>query len=317
MEYFKRKCIKMVAWNLDDDEIGRSVSSIGSGSASEDESTGTSGSSKKSSVSSGSDIEEPGVTKAENLKMECKKHRPVRRYMVYRTINGERKLIFFKLCPDHGVKIKWDPKDPNRSINRDPERYIRGFDYQTSHSLPADEKLELEPSPDYVEPDPAEFSLITEDVLEFGTSSIGASTSSSDSSLPSSSTENDSDSSNEVVNFQPLSKKPRYEFTPSSGLSSKLPGFLASMKAANDSLQADIIAGKQEHRLEIDDAIDSKGENERPYIEMDLGLGVLEEKANHSDSSESGSNKAHENEIKLGSVSGKSTAKKPLVFEEL
>ena len=68
-----------------------------------------------------------------------------------------------------------------------------------------------------------------------------------------------------------------------SSIANELPSFLAEMKAANDALEANIAAGNhEEHLLEIHDDVYIKREEEeeRPYIEMNLGLGVLEEMNN-------------------------------------
>lgn len=84
------------------------------------------------------------------------------------------------------------------------------------------------------------------------------------------------DSPESVINFRPKNEKPSFKFN-NSDLGDRVGSFLSEMKAANDQLEADMAAGKN-HSLEVDD---SDGE----HIEMNLGLGVLEEKA---DSSEDG-----------------------------
>jgi hypothetical protein len=330
VNFFKKKCINLVAWNLDDDRTDGSASTKAADAMSGKESREASSTSCELDVSSESSTEESESKhrpvkfhskkekKTSDIKKGRDKERRVSRYIIYRTVDGERKLIFFKLGKDLNVKMKWDHEDPNQDINKNPERRVIGFDYQSPPSLPADEELELEPFPEYVEPDPAELGLIAEDVLEFGATSMSASTSGSDSSPLLSGTEDESSSSEEIVNFQPLSKKPRFEFSPSSTLTSKLPDFLASMKAANDNLQADIVAGKKEHLLEIDGATEKEGEQERSYIEMDLGLGVLEETANHSDSADDDSNKSSaEADFTADAATGKSSTKKSVFIEEL
>ncbi|RDL39564.1 uncharacterized protein BP5553_03904 [Venustampulla echinocandica] len=77
-----------------------------------------------------------------------------------------------------------------------------------------------------------------------------------------------STSSEEITNVRPLNQKPCFRFQPSS-LANTLPGFLASMKAANDVLAT---GESGEHKIEL-----SESDSDQPHIEMNLGLGVLEE----------------------------------------
>lgn len=330
MDFLNKKCTSQIACNLRPKSSDKSSGS---------ESTKTSDSSVESSVSSGPDTEESKgkdsfeklpskkVTSIDDKKKRSTKARTVKRYMVYRTINGEKKLIFFRLG-DLRAEQKWDPEDPNRGVNGDPEKYYHGFDYHGAPSVHSEEELELEPFPPYVEPDLAEMELIAEDIIEVGARNEGVSSSSSDSSPVSSDANDESSGSEEVLNFQPLNKKPRFKFSPSSSLSSKLPDFLASMKAANEDLQADISAGKQDHLLEIEDTAEDEdededqegqeGQEERPYIEMDLGLGVLEETAEGSSSSDSSSDEATAaSDSRTDITAGKSGTKKPVIIEEL
>lgn len=98
-----------------------------------------------------------------------------------------------------------------------------------------------------------------------------AESSSSASLTASSSSADNSDSegsSEEIINFRPSNQKPTFRFEPSS-IAAGLPAFLAAMKASNEEL----VSGKADKKMELSD--DDSGEGE--HIEMDLGLGVLEE----------------------------------------
>ena len=76
--------------------------------------------------------------------------------------------------------------------------------------------------------------------------------------------EEDSDSSeDEIVNFQPLDKKPSFKHE-KSGMASRLDSFLAEMKTANEELNA------EDGNMEVTDS-------DEEHIEMNLGLGILEE----------------------------------------
>lgn len=108
-------------------------------------------------------------------------------------------------------------------------------------------------------------------------------------------TENKPQSANKVTNVQPMDRKPKFDFASlksNSLLMNKLPGFLAEMDAANRELEVEKEAGTiAERRLEIsDDEGEGEGEGEKAgqYIEMNLGLGVLEEKTSDSDTSSEG-----------------------------
>ncbi|RPA95219.1 hypothetical protein L873DRAFT_1557377, partial [Choiromyces venosus 120613-1] len=101
---------------------------------------------------------------------------------------------------------------------------------------------------------------------------------------------------NEHAQSPPPAKKQKIAAADtSSDLMSRLNAFLPAMEAANKDLQAEIEAGTVEKRNI--EALD--GEEER-YIEMNLGLGVLEEKkkkdGDASDASESGSEGEEEEE---------------------
>lgn len=111
-----------------------------------------------------------------------------------------------------------------------------------------------------------------------------------------------------IINFQPLNKKPDFSLMPASSLSNRLPGFLAQMQAANDRLAADISAGNAaDHRMEITSSSDDNDSDLEPHIEMNLGLGVLEEKQEPGNSDD-------EDEDELD---GEEVVKKPPKIEEL
>jgi hypothetical protein len=137
----------------------------------------------------------------------------------------------------------------------------------------------------------------------------------------SSSSSNDTSSRLENIDsVRPLNQKPSFKFTPSSSLASKLPEFLASIKAANDSLEADITAGKQDnHLLEIGES-SPKNQEERPYIEMNLGLGVLEkiaDKGGASSDDAASEVKGATDPVFDAALKKPSNGKKSIVIEEL
>ncbi|PLN84310.1 hypothetical protein BDW42DRAFT_162860, partial [Aspergillus taichungensis] len=73
-----------------------------------------------------------------------------------------------------------------------------------------------------------------------------------------------------------------HRMKPDNGLLDRLSAFLPQMKSANEDLQREIEAGRgQDIRL---DEVDEGGEGR--YIEMNLGLGVLEEKRDGDNSDE-------------------------------
>jgi hypothetical protein len=85
------------------------------------------------------------------------------------------------------------------------------------------------------------------------------------------STSSDSeDSEDEVINFRPGDQKPSFKFEPSA-LGASLPSFLAALKSSNDGLAAGI---PEDQKFEL-----SNSDSDEPHIEMNLGLGVLEDTA--------------------------------------
>lgn len=71
----------------------------------------------------------------------------------------------------------------------------------------------------------------------------------------------------EIINVKPKVNKPSFRFEPSS-FASRLPGFLAEMKAANEELAS---GDSKDHSMELPETGTTS-----QYIEMNLGLGVLE-----------------------------------------
>jgi Domain of unknown function (DUF4598) len=68
-----------------------------------------------------------------------------------------------------------------------------------------------------------------------------------------------------------------------SSVASLLPGFLAQMEAANNELEAEVASGTiATRRMELGESADVS-----QFIEMNLGLGVLQERESMSSSSES------------------------------
>jgi hypothetical protein len=82
---------------------------------------------------------------------------------------------------------------------------------------------------------------------------------------------NNQDDDEEIINVRPGSK-PSFQFK-ESALGGRVGSFLDELKASNDQLEADMAAGVN-HSMEVNES-DSADE----VIEMNLGLGVLEEKA--------------------------------------
>jgi hypothetical protein len=83
-----------------------------------------------------------------------------------------------------------------------------------------------------------------------------------------------------ITNIRPANERPNIslELVRDSNVASKLPGFLAQLRAANEELEEEKSAGSlANHRIEIDES-DSAAEGEQ-HIELNLGLGVLEEKS--------------------------------------
>ncbi|KAL1977925.1 hypothetical protein VTN31DRAFT_784 [Thermomyces dupontii] len=71
--------------------------------------------------------------------------------------------------------------------------------------------------------------------------------------------------------------RPRIERPQHSELLSRVSSFLPQLKAANEDLERRIAEGNARDHV-LDDVPDDDEQGGRPYIEMNLGLGVLEEK---------------------------------------
>lgn len=82
--------------------------------------------------------------------------------------------------------------------------------------------------------------------------------------------DDESDSDDEIINFQPRDKKPTFKFEPSN-LSERLGSFVSELKGANEQLVAE---GGANLSMELTDS------DEGEHIELNLGLGVLEEVCN-------------------------------------
>ncbi|KAL1969309.1 hypothetical protein VTN77DRAFT_9501 [Rasamsonia byssochlamydoides] len=83
----------------------------------------------------------------------------------------------------------------------------------------------------------------------------------------------------EPITFVPGRPKPRIQRVQNSGLLSRLSSFLPQLQAANEDLEREIARGQD---VVMDDVKDEEGQ----YIEMNLGLGVLEEKNGHGSDSD-------------------------------
>jgi hypothetical protein len=78
------------------------------------------------------------------------------------------------------------------------------------------------------------------------------------------------ESEDEIINFKPANQKPSFKFEPSA-LGASLPSFLAALKSSNDGLAGGIT---EDQKFELSDS-----DSDEPHIEMNLGLGVLEDTA--------------------------------------
>ncbi|PQE16852.1 Cysteine ase protein [Rutstroemia sp. NJR-2017a BBW] len=142
-----------------------------------------------------------------------------------------------------------------------------------------------------------------------------------------SSSDSDSDSDQEIPLIRPLNARPvmRVSALPRSEGLAGLPDFLQRMKEANEELKRKVEAGEERGLEDV-----REGES---YVEMDLGLGVWEEKKEGGGSEESsedeeesggGSEGAHENEddegdtrMGDGKAKGKEKKRKNVGIEEV
>lgn len=100
-----------------------------------------------------------------------------------------------------------------------------------------------------------------------------------DVSLSTTGAHNDKPASDNITTLRPNNERPNIslDLIKDSAVASKLPGFLAQMRAANQELEEEKSAGTlANRRIELDES-DSAAEGEQ-HIEMNLSLGVLEEK---------------------------------------
>ena len=80
--------------------------------------------------------------------------------------------------------------------------------------------------------------------------------------------DSDDEEEDEIINFKPLDQKPKFNFEKSS-LGERLGSFISDIKGANDELKAGLQAG---HNVSME-----LTDSEEEHVEMNLGLGVLEE----------------------------------------
>lgn len=92
----------------------------------------------------------------------------------------------------------------------------------------------------------------------------------------------ESTSDNKIRTLRPSNGRPNFSldnFIKGSPIASMLPEFLAQMHAANQELEEERAAGTlANRRIEVDE--NESALEDQQYIEMSLGLGVLEEKGN-------------------------------------
>jgi hypothetical protein len=124
--------------------------------------------------------------------------------------------------------------------------------------------------------------------VDSSSSSSGASTSGDESDTDA---QQAGELNDDITNVRATGGKPYFSITElkHSPLTSMLPQFLTQMEAANKELEAERAAGTLANRRIDEDENETKAVDGQ-YIEMNLGLGVFEEKTgNLSTSSESGS----------------------------
>jgi hypothetical protein len=148
------------------------------------------------------------------------------------------------------------PIDSEKSM----QQTFESWEYHTDAKM-RESSSDTEPFPEYEEPDLAEYQAIIDDICNYGADgSVGGES-----------------EDEEIINVRPLNQRPNFRFEPSA-LSRQLPGFIAEMEAANKTLKESIRSGDlDEHRLEMGEEVEGE------YIEMNLGLGVLEEQRETSE----------------------------------
>ncbi|KAL2221052.1 hypothetical protein M432DRAFT_637542 [Thermoascus aurantiacus ATCC 26904] len=195
------------------------------------------------------------------------------------------------------------PASPPSSLTKRPRTQLAAGQRQLGRSSDAESSSSSETSSLSSRDSSDTSSSAEDDSNEESTSSAGTSSSSSSCPSPSSSESDDSEGSEAeeaeddvdgldgghdeaAIEYVPARAKPRiHRVQTDSGILSRVSSFLPKLKAANEDLQRDIAAGRAKDVV-MDDVDEEQGEGQ--YIEMNLGLGVLEEKRSH-DGSESSS----------------------------
>jgi len=165
--------------------------------------------------------------------------------------------LFHKKQDIQKVKIILKTRSTTPESRRAPSNEVN-LDCDWSSMYGFDPHQETEPFPDYIEPTEEEMQAWVDDVAKTTASSALEGFNAVPSKL----------STEEIINVKPEMQKPNFRFEPSS-IASRLPGFLTEMKKANEQLAAE---NPDQYRMEI---VESDATSE--HIEMDLGLGVLEE----------------------------------------
>ncbi|KAM5454738.1 hypothetical protein MaudCBS49596_002035 [Microsporum audouinii] len=105
-----------------------------------------------------------------------------------------------------------------------------------------------------------------------------------------------------------IPSRPSANIPNNSALRARLASFIPSLKAANENLEREIAAGKT-MTLEVDNADEGKGQ----YIEMNLGLGVLQEgEDDHISEGSESSDCAEKNTNQEKNIIDKLMGKKPV-----
>jgi hypothetical protein len=110
----------------------------------------------------------------------------------------------------------------------------------------------------------------------------------------------DEPASDNITTLRPNNERPNFslDLIKDSTIASVLPSFLAQMQAANQELEEEKAAGTLADRhIELDES-DSAIEGEQ-YIEMNLGLGVLEEKNDGASTTSEGDSSNEEGDVNV------------------
>ncbi|KAL3480389.1 hypothetical protein BJX99DRAFT_254692 [Aspergillus californicus] len=99
----------------------------------------------------------------------------------------------------------------------------------------------------------------------------------------------------EQIPSLPARRKPNIrKFQGDSSLLSKISAFLPQMKSANEDLQREVDAGNVKEIVQLDNEDEDQGDGQ--YIEMNLGLGVLEEQRSNDEQGSGEGNKPQHSE---------------------